>query len=286
MTGAIQARAATFRRLHQQDKPLVLVNAWDAFSAVVLQAAGASAVATTSAGMAWSLGYPDGQRVPARIFVDACARIARVTRVPLSVDIERGFGDSVDDACELGRALIDLGVVGINIEDGLEARTRALKAPDNLLRRVEALRAVADRAGVALFINARSDAFLARDVRDEARCEEAQARSRLYASAGADGFFVPGLANLPDIARLGAACPLPLNVYAGGRGTPPVSTLAANGVQRVSLGCGPLQAMAALLQGVAQETFTSGRYDAMASDQMSGDLLNQLFQHPTERAIS
>ena len=286
MTSGIQASAATLRRLHHQDKPLVLVNAWDACSAVVLQAAGASAIATTSAGMAWSLGYPDGQRVPTRTFVDACARIARVTRVPLSVDIERGFGDSVDDACELVRALIDLGVVGINIEDGLEARTLALNAPDDLLRRIEALRALADRGGVALFINARSDVFLARDVRDEARCDEAQARSRLYAAAGADGFFVPGLAHLPDIAQLGAGCTLPLNVYAGGPGMPPVATLAANGVRRVSLGCGPLQAMAALLHGVAQEAFTTGFYDAMARDQMSGDLLNQLFQHPTERAIS
>jgi 2-methylisocitrate lyase-like PEP mutase family enzyme len=236
--------------------------------------------------MAWSLGYPDGQRVPAKAFVDACARVARVTQVPMSVDVERGFGDSVEDACELVRALIGLGVVGINIEDGLQARTLALNAPDDLLRRVEALRTVADRAGVALFINARSDVFLARGIRDEMRCDEAQTRSRLYASAGADGFFVPGLAHLPDIARLGAGCALPLNVYAGGLGIPAVATLAANGVRRVSLGCGPLQAMAALLQGIAHDAFTTGRYDAMVRDQMSGDLLNQLFQHQTERGLS
>ena len=286
MTTDLQQKAATFRRLHEQDKPIVLVNAWDAAGASVLQSAGASAIATTSAGMAWSLGYPDGQHVPVNALVDACARIARVVRVPLSVDIERGFSESVDGACDLVRALIDLGVVGINIEDGVDPRTGSLNAPDELMRRIEALRTVAEQVGVALFINARSDVFVARDVPGEARRDEAQRRSRLYASSGADGMFVPGLAALPDIASLCADSTLAINVYAGGPGIPAVDALAAHGVRRVSLGCGPLQAMLALLQGIALETFATGRVDTMAKDQMSGDLLNQLLQDQTERGIS
>jgi 2-methylisocitrate lyase-like PEP mutase family enzyme len=283
MTTEIRERSATFRRLHAQDAPLVLINAWDAASASVLQSAGASAIATTSAGLAWSLGYPDGQHVPMKAFVDACARIARVVRVPMTVDIERGYAASVDGTCELVRALIDLGAVGINIEDGVDPAAGSLNAPDEMTRRIEALRTVSEQAGTGLFINARSDVFVARDVRDEGRLEEAHRRSRLYASAGADGFFVPGLAHLPDIARLCASCPLPINVYAGGPGVPAVGTLAANGVRRVSLGCGPMQSLLALLREIALETFTTGRFDAMASDQMPGELLDRLLRDRTER---
>ena len=286
MTTDLQEKAATFRRLHRQDKPIVLINAWDAASAKVLQAAGASAIATTSAGMAWSLGYPDGQHIPVKVLVDACARIARVVRVPLSVDIERGYGRSVEGTCDLVRALIALGVVGINIEDGIDPATRALNAPDELVRRIEALRAVSEQAGVALFINARTDVFVAHDVREEARCEEALRRSRLYASAGADGLFVPGLASLADIARLCEGGALPLNVYAGGPGAPTVGEAARCGARRVSLGCGPAQALLASLQRIAVEALTAGRFDAMVHDQMPGDLLNQLFHNPTERGIS
>lgn len=286
MTTDLREAAATFRRLHRQDKPIVLVNAWDAASARVLQAAGASAVATTSAGMAWSLGYPDGQHIPVNVFVDACARIARVVRVPLSVDIERGYGQSLDATCDLVRALLALGVVGVNIEDGIDPRTRTLNAPDELTRRIEVLRTVSEQAGVALFINARTDVFCAPDVRAEARCEEALRRSRLYASAGADGFFVPGLASLVDISRLSEGCTLPLNVYAGGPGAPAVREVARCGARRVSLGCGPLQALLAALHEIAVEALAAGRFDAMVHDQMPGDLLNQLFNNRNERGIS
>ena len=286
MTTDLRKRAATFRRLHRQGEPIVLINAWDAASAGVLQAAGASAIATTSAGMAWSLGYPDGQHVPVKVFVDACARIARVVRVPLSVDIERGYGQGVDGACDLVRALIDLGVVGINIEDGTDPRTGALNAPDELARRIEALRTVSEQAGAGLFINARTDVFVAHDVREEARCDEALRRSRLYAQAGADGLFVPGLAALADISRLCEGCALALNVYAGGPGTPSVGEVASRGARRVSLGCGPAQALLASLRRIAVEALTAGRFDAMVRDQMPGDLLNQLFHNPTEKGIS
>jgi 2-methylisocitrate lyase-like PEP mutase family enzyme len=286
MTTDLQEKAATFRRLHRQDDPIVLINAWDAASASVLQAAGANAIATTSAGMAWSLGYPDGQQVPVKELVDACARIARVVRVPLSVDVERGYARSVEGACDLVRALMALGVVGINIEDGLDPRTGALNAPDELARRIDALRAVAEQSGVALFINARTDVFVAHDVHEEARCDEALGRSRLYASAGADGLFVPGLASLAGISRLCEDCTLPLNVYAGGPGAPAVSEVARCGARRVSLGCGPAQALLAFLRRIADEALTGGRFDAMVDEQMPGELLNQLFNSPTERGNS
>src|SRR6185295_8006657 len=132
-----------FRRLHTGPQPLVLVNAWDAGSARVLEHAGAPAIATTSAGMAWSLGYADGERVPPDELLAACARICRVVRVPVSVDIERGFGRDTDEVCAMVRALTDQGVVGINIEDGMIPGTQRLAPPGILCERIAAIRALA-----------------------------------------------------------------------------------------------------------------------------------------------
>jgi 2-methylisocitrate lyase-like PEP mutase family enzyme len=150
-------------RLHNDARPLILVNAWDAVSARVLERAGASVIATTSAGMAWSLGYADGGQVPRDELVAACARICRVARVPVSVDIERGCGHSADEVCGLVRTLIELGAVGVNIEDGLTAGPWRLLAPQAVCERIAALRGLATQMKVRLFINARTDAYFATD---------------------------------------------------------------------------------------------------------------------------
>src|SRR5882672_4312808 len=188
-----QQQADALHRLHSEGKPLVLVNAWDAASARLLEQAGASVIATTSAGMAWSLGYADGEKLPRDELIAACARICRVVRVPVTVDIERGFGRSTDEVCSLVRALIDLGVVGVNIEDGVSPETRRPLPPQALCERVSALRALAVQAKVRLFINARTDVYLATHDDPARRFEEAMQRARLFAAAGADGIFVPGM---------------------------------------------------------------------------------------------
>ena len=269
--------AETLHRLHNHASPLVLVNAWDAVSARVLEQAGASVIATTSAGMAWSLGYADGEQVPRDEFVAACARICRLARVPVSVDIERGFGPDADAVCGLVRTLINFGVVGVNIEDGTSPDVWRLLAPQAVCERIAALRVLATQMNVRLFINARTDAYFATDGFTPSRFDEALRRARLFAAAGADSIFVPGMHQLDEIERFTRAIHLPLNVYAGYPGVTAIDALAAAGVRRISLGCGPLQSAVSLLDRIAAEAFTLGRYDTMTRDMKSAREVNQLF---------
>jgi 2-methylisocitrate lyase-like PEP mutase family enzyme len=270
-------QAETLHRLHAGNKPLILVNAWDAASARVLEQEGASVIATTSAGIAWSLGYPDGERLPRGELIAACERICRVVRVPVSVDIERGFGRDADEVCALMHALIGLGVVGVNIEDGVAPATRRLLPPQSTCERIGALRALAQKMDVRLFINARTDAYFAAREDEVQPFDEALRHARLFAAAGADGIFVPGMHELEEIARFTRAVGLPVNVYAGYPGVPEIDALAAAGVRRVSLGCGPLQSALGLVARIASEAFSLGRYDSMVRDMPSVSHLNGLF---------
>ena len=273
-------KAQTLHRLHDGSTPLVLVNAWDAGSARVIERAGASVIATTSAGMAWSLGYADGEQIPPDEFLSACSRICRATRLPVSVDIERGFGRSVDDVRDLVQALIGLGVVGVNIEDGVAPDTQMLRPADVVCERIAALRELATRARLHLFINARTDAYLGGTDDPARRFDEALRRAQLFAHAGADGIFVPGLFQLDDVTRLASEIALPLNIYAGHRGVPNVAALAAAGVRRISLGCGPLQSALGLLERIATETLQLGRCDTMVAGMADAGELNRLFSLP------
>jgi len=256
---------------------LVLVNAWDAASARLFEQAGSPAIATTSAGMAWSLGYSDGEQVSARELVEACARICRVVTAPVSVDIERGYGRTPAEVSATVRALLDLGVVGINIEDGLTPGAKDLAPPSALTEKISAIRAVAEEAGAPLFINARTDAYFAPTNDPGARYEDTVRRAQMYVAAGADGIFVPGLESPEEMARLAQAVERPLNIYAGYAGLPPVAELRRAGVRRVSLGCGPFQAALALARRIAIETLNEGTYAAMTTDMLSAGEANSLF---------
>jgi 2-methylisocitrate lyase-like PEP mutase family enzyme len=224
---SLEARhqAEIFNRLHAGPGPLILVNAWDAVSARVLERAGAPAIATTSAGIAWSLGYADGEQMPAGEFIAACARICRVAGVPVSADIERGFGRSTEEVCVVVRTLIGMDVVGVNIEDGVLPGTHQLTPPAVLCERIDALRKMAGRMDARLFINARTDTYLVANDDPVARYEDTVRRAQLYASAGADGIFVPGLERIEDVARLAGIVPLPVNIYVGYARTPRVDAL-------------------------------------------------------------
>ncbi|CAN7369542.1 isocitrate lyase/phosphoenolpyruvate mutase family protein [Variovorax sp. LjRoot84] len=270
-------RAETFYRLHAGPGALTLVNAWDAVSARVVERAGARAIGTTSAGMAWSLGHADGEQMPAGELIAACARICRVASVPVSVDIERGFGRSTEEVCAVVRALIDMGVVGVNIEDGVLPGTQRLAPPEILCERIDALRKTAAQMEAQLFINARTDTYF--DANDDAaaRYEDTVRRAQRYAAAGADGIFVPGMDRAEEVARFVRAVSLPVNVYAGYAGALPVDAATRAGARRVSLGCGPLQAALALLRRVAAEAFDEGRHDAMSAGMLSAREVNGLF---------
>lgn len=212
-----------FSELHRSGL-LILPNAWDAGSARLFEHAGAKAIATTSAGMAWSLGYPDGYRLPVEEVLHTAALIRAAVRVPVSVDIENGYAG---DPSELCLKLIALGISGINIEDGGDP-------VDLLARKIEAIKAAAVTRGYELFVNARTDVYLRNLVASDHAAEVIR-RGGIYQRAGADGLFVPGIGQPAQIAAVVAGVELPINVLATA-GLPDATALAALGVRRLSAG--------------------------------------------------
>jgi 2-methylisocitrate lyase-like PEP mutase family enzyme len=220
--------AETFHRLHDGPDLLRLANCWDAGSARVIENLGARAVATTSAGVAWSNGYPDGNALPVDRLLASVRAIARVLRVPLSVDIEGGYSDEPETVGMTVAALLEAGAVGINIEDGR-------RPPELLAAKIERAKRAAQGVGVNLFVNARTDVYLHGLVPESLRIEETLARAKQYRDAGADGLFVPKVVESSDIRTIATRAGLPLNVLAW-PGLPSASELTALGVRRLSAG--------------------------------------------------
>jgi 2-methylisocitrate lyase-like PEP mutase family enzyme len=226
-------RARAFRALHDRDAPpLRLLNAWDAGSAKVLVAAGAPALGTTSAGIAFALGLPDGERLSRDAMLAAVLAIAGAVAIPVSADLEAGYASTPDGVADSVRLALDAGAGGFNLEDGRADGSLTPVAEQSA--RVRAAVAAIRVSGIPAFVNARTDTVLL-GAGDEA---ETIARLRAYAEAGADGVFVPGATEPELLRRLVAATPLPLNVLAA-PALPPVEELAALGVARVSSGSGP-----------------------------------------------
>lgn len=260
------AAARRFHELHREGL-LRLPNAWDAGSARLVESLGAKAIATTSAGVAWAHGYPDGDALPVARLLETVRAIARVVRVPISVDIEGGYAESAAGVAEVVAAVIDAGGVGINLEDGE-------RAPDELCRRIEAAREAAERAGVELFINARVDVYLRALATPEARRDEAVARGRSYAEAGASGIFVPALVERGDIGAVADALPLPLNVLAW-PGLPGAAELEGLGVRRLSAGSGVSAVLYARAAELVRAFLEQG---AVAGEAMPYGEINALFE--------
>lgn len=261
MTSSDVSLAGTFARLHRPGHPLLLPNAWDVASAVTIAAAGAAAVATTSGGVAWSLGVPDAADLGAERAAAVIERIAAAVTVPVSADIEAGYGPGTDAVLATVTAVVQAGAVGINIEDRLPGQT-VLLDPAEQADRLAAARTAASRLGVPLWINARTDVFLAGQGPAGRLLAEAADRAVAYAAAGADSIFVPGLTDPAAIAKL-AAGPLPVAVMAG-PGAPPVAELAAAGAARISLGTAIAQAAYAVAARATTELLTAGTYTATA----------------------
>jgi 2-methylisocitrate lyase-like PEP mutase family enzyme len=240
----------TFRQLHADPRPLLLPNAWDAGSARLFESAGATAIATTSGGVAWALGYRDGGVLPVPELVGAIARMARVVTVPLSVDIENGYSDDPKIVADNVMRFVDLGIAGINIEDGEDK-------PPILADKIEAIRKATARAGVDLFVNARSDVFLRRLVTPSELVGESIARGNLYAEAGADGLFLPGLQQSDHIRAIVNDVSLPLNLMIWPE-LADAESLGKLGVRRLSAGTGITQAAWATAEKLAQDFLREG----------------------------
>jgi 2-methylisocitrate lyase-like PEP mutase family enzyme len=258
---AQQAKAQLLQSLHGSGV-LVLPNAWDAVSAAVIAATGAKAIATTSGGMAWSMGRTDAQGMAREEMVDQVRRIARAVDVPVTADIEGGYGPAPDDVARTVEAVIQAGAVGVNIEDS-GAPDGGLFEAQAQAERLSAGRAAAERAGLpGLMINVRTDVVLFGIGDREGLLDDVVARAGVYAQAGADCLFVPGLTDLETLSLLVKSSPLPVNVMAG-PGAPSIAELEAVGVRRVSLGTAIAQAAYTVVRQAATETLTKGSYEAL-----------------------
>ena len=220
--------ATAFHHLHHGDTLLRLANAWDVGSARLIESLGARAIATTSAGVAWTHGYPDGNALPTALVVATSAAIARAVRVPVSVDFEGGYSDDPAAVGAFVAQLIEVGVVGINLEDGAET-------PELLAAKIAACRKAATAAGVNLFINARTDVYLRGLVPEADRLRETLSRAARYRAAGASGLFAPCITDPVSISELARKAELPLNVLVW-QGLPAADELARLGVRRLSAG--------------------------------------------------
>ena len=271
MSSSASERAKALKTLHEGPKLLLLANAWDAGSARLVESLGAPAIATSSAAVAWTHGYPDGDALPVKILVATVAEITRVIRVPLSVDVEGGYSTDPAAAGEAVGAVIDAGGVGINIEDGDGS-------PDLLCKKIERIRNVADKKGVHLFINARTDVYLFGLEPPERRLAASLARAERYKAAGADGIFVPGVVDADEIGELVKGVGLPLNVLTR-PGLPDGAALTRLGVRRLSAGSGIAQRLWLETTALAREFLDTGRSDPLFAAGMPYGDINALMKN-------
>ncbi|MET9323766.1 isocitrate lyase/phosphoenolpyruvate mutase family protein [Streptomyces sp. NPDC003038] len=260
----LTAQARAFASLHTPASPLALANAWDVASARIVEAAGAPAVATTSAGVAWSLGSPDGDVLARDRALDLVARVTAAASVPVTADIEGGFGADPAGVGETVAGVLAAGAVGINIEDGT-------RAPADHAERLAAARAAADAAGVPLFINARIDTYLFGLGDAATRLDETLARAAAYLRAGATGIFVPGVIDPATVTELAKGIDAPLNILVG-PGAPTVAAFGALGVSRVSLGSWVAEAAYAVVRRATEELMSEGTYGTLAHSLPYGEL--------------
>jgi len=252
--------AESFRRSHAGPGILVLPNAWDVATARLVEEAGFAGIATTSAGIAWALGYPDGERISRGEMLAAIRRIVAAVRVPVTADVEGGYGATVAAAAETARGVIAAGAVGLNLEDGTNEGT--LLDPELQADRIRAVREAAMSARVSLVVNARTDAFEVKQWSPAERFIAAVRRANGYLAAGADCLFVPHVSDAPTIGRLAREIAGPLNVIAGPP-APPIRDLERLGVRRASLGPRVVQAALGLVRRAVVELRDRGTYDTM-----------------------
>ncbi len=257
----LRDKAEAFRRLHAGPRILVLPNAWDVASARLIEEAGFPAIATSSAGVAWAHGYADGERISRGEMLALVHRIAASVRVPVTADMEAGYGPTPESAAETARGVIGAGAVGLNLEDGMNEGALV-----EIALQVERIRAACEAgaaARVPLVVNARTDAFEVKGWSPRDRLAAAVRRANAYRAAGADCLFVPHVSDPATIAQLAREIEGPLNVIAGPP-APPIPELERLGVRRASLGPRIVQATLGLIRRIAAELRDRGTYEAMA----------------------
>jgi len=267
-------KAEVFRKLHNGKDILVLPNAWDVPSARVFENEGFPAVATSSAGMLVSLGYPDGEEIPPKEFDAAIRRIARVLSVPLSADVVGGFGDTPEGVARSVRAVVRAGAVGINIEDFVHSTKKLLPVGKQKAKLMELVR-LREELKVPFVINARTDALRYAPGNDDEKMEEAIRRAEAYRDLGADCVYPMGLIDATSISRFVLALDFPTNVMVR-KGLPTVPELKRLGVARVSFGPTASYAAMGLLRRASREVREEGTFDSLIEGAITFDELNSL----------
>ncbi|SDW46429.1 isocitrate lyase/phosphoenolpyruvate mutase family protein [Pseudomonas sp. NFACC08-1] len=262
-----------FHNLHQNGL-LVLANVADAGGARIVESLGGKAVATSSAAMAWSHGYQDGNKLPLDLLSTTVKSMARVLSVPLTVDIEGGYSDDLEQVGRVINTVIAAGAVGINIEDGLGS-------PELLVRKIDVARKVANQAGVKLFINVRTDVYLKNLFPAEQRLEELLKRTALYASAGADGLFAAGVVDPNEIATLCQETKLPVNLLSRD-GLPYPDELKRLGVRRLSAGSSIAEFLHGAMGALVRSFLDNGQLDTQTLKAHTYGELNALMAVKTE----
>jgi 2-methylisocitrate lyase-like PEP mutase family enzyme/predicted thioesterase len=268
--------AQIFRALHHGPEILLLVNAWDAASARLVEQAGFPAIATTSAGIAFALGYPDGQKISRTEMLNEVARVARAVKLPVSADVEAGYGSRPEDAATTASAVIEAGAVGMNLEDGTGDPESPLAELSLQVEKVRAVREAAEQAKIPLVLNARTDVYLRQFGPPEKRFDETLRRLAAFRDAGADCLFAPGLEDPELIGRLVRELRAPVNILAR-PGLPPIPELQRLRVARVSLGSGPMRASYSYLRKVSAEIKGPGTYSSL-EDSIAGPAFNELMR--------
>jgi 2-methylisocitrate lyase-like PEP mutase family enzyme len=272
-----------FLELHRGRKLLVLPNAWDAASARIFEDAGFSAIGTSSAGAAFSLGYPDGQKISREEMLGVVRRIAGAVEVPVTADMEAGFGTTPEEIAGTTQAVIAAGAVGMNLEDGIDGKPEYL-ADLNLQKEIiHAVLETAESVGVPFVLNARTDIFLNSIGPVETRLARAIERLNAYREAGAPCLFAPGVKDRDTIAQLVSGVRGALNILAT-VGTPPIAELQQLGVARVSLGSGPMRATLGFLGRLARELHDQGIFTLMTEGTPTYAEVNHLFQSKQGRS--
>ena len=268
-------QAENFQQLHKSDSLLVLPNAWDVASAVIFEKAGFKAIGTTSAGIAYSLGYPDGEYIELEDIIDCSKRLTKRINVPLSVDLETGFSTSLEGIQANVKQIIESGAVGINIEDGITQPSNSLTDIELQVERIQAISELKKDLGIPFVINARTDAFWLKMSEEKDRLTLALERAKAYAEAGADCIFVPAMLNRDLVQTLVTEIPLPLNIIATPDGLS-IAELEELSVARLSLGSGPARASLGLTQKIANE-LKQGSFESMIENALGYDSANKLF---------
>jgi 2-methylisocitrate lyase-like PEP mutase family enzyme len=245
-------KAEKFRKLHHGPQLLLLPNAWDVASARILEECGHPAIATTSAGIAYSLGYQDGQRISRGEMLEVVSHIARAVRIPVTADLEAGYGTTVKEMAETVKAAIQAGAIGMNLEDVTGDEESSQVAIPLQVEKIRAIRETAASLGVPFVLNARTDAYLMPIGPEATRFERTVERLRAYREAGADCLFAPGVYDLETIKKLVKAVEAPLNILAN-PACPPVPEMEKAGVARVSAGSGIMRAAMGLVQRIGKE---------------------------------